>query len=481
MVSQDMVREETPRPLADLDTNREILSKRRLWYALAVVLLILSLLLQQPLILLAGIFTLLVGIVPEIWFRRALRHLVLRQQLSERHLFFGETATLALTVENRKLLPVPWLEVESSISPPLSVVSGKDSRRQVIHRDALVSTWLLWSYQRVTRRYHLRCHARGFHRFGPIALSCSDPFGWLERELRADAYETLLVYPLIAPIEALLPAANPMGERVGPRQLLEDPLWFAGNREYQPGDDPRRIDWKATARVGELRSKIYESTVARRMLVLLDTWTYMADVNGIDFELQEFCISTAASLAIWGLEEGYMVGLLTNSSAIEETGEAVSQVNTDDIVGTLAELQYKKPNTVISVPGVSVPFAQDHEQYTEILTTLARLVPNYNTPIEHVIEQEEEMLQPGSTILLVSSLSTLSETTIEQLLQLRARGNSVSLVLVGILLPGQEMVETFDLPVFMIGGREKWHELIRTVGEGKSDIVGTSTTAIELG
>lgn len=474
---KSIMSEEVIHPVSD----KRVLKERRPWYWLAAALLLLSVVTGQPIILLAGIFTLLIGIIPELWFRLALSRLVLRQQLNEKHLFFGETVTLSLTVENRKWLPLPWLEVENSIQPPLTVVSARDTRRQVIQRDSLLSTWLLWSYQRVTRRYRLHCHARGFHLFGPIKLRSSDPFGWLEREISGGCYETLLVYPLLAPIEALLPASNPQGERVGPRRLLEDPIWFAGNRQYQIGDDPRRIDWKATARAGELRSKMYESTISRRMLVILDSWTYIADAKGIDFEIQEFCISTAASLAMWGLDEGYTVGLLTNSSMITTDRDFTSQVRTDEIIGTATEFQAAKTDPIIiSSPGVRVPYAQDHEQYEEILTTLARLVPSHTSPIEHTMESETEMLQPGTTILLVCSANTLSETTIEQLLELRAQGSSVNLVLADTLAEGQNLVDTRDLPVFHIGGREKWHELVATIGEGKSSTIGTSTAHIQL-
>lgn len=460
--------------------DKFVLKQRRPWYYVALGLLLLCIITRQPLVLLASIFTFLIGFVPEIWYRTAMRHLIIRQKLSEQHLFFGETVTLNLSVENRKALPLPWLQVENNINPPLTMVNARDSRQQALQRDTLISTWLLWSYQRVTRRYRMTCTARGFHIFGPVRLTCSDPFGWLEREIYVGCNETLLVYPLIAPIEAFgLPAVQPVGEHLRPRHLLEDPLWFAGNRQYELGDDPRRIDWKATARVGELRSKIYESTTERRLLILLDTWTYSADVRGVDFEIQELCIAAAASLAMWGLDESYMVGLLTNSSIATAANHLIKEADTDTQGQNLEEQQAKKLNTTtISTPRVSVPFDLDPEQYERILTILARLVPNYNTPIEHILDVEEEMLQPGITILVISSINTLSERTIERLQDLRARNYGVTLVLAGSMEEGKQPVDTLNLPTYHIGGKEKWHELVRTVGEGSS--IGRSNASLTL-
>src|SRR5579875_3435537 len=162
----------------DTDLSRyrdETLLKRRPWYVLAVILLIISVLAHQPLAFLAGLFALVVGIVPEIWYRRALRHLVVSQPRA----FFGETITLSLSVENQKLLPLPWLEIEDEIPAALTLLTGRATPTYKPSRVALINTLALWSFQRVTRRYRIRCLARGVHTFGPALVRSGDPFGWL--------------------------------------------------------------------------------------------------------------------------------------------------------------------------------------------------------------------------------------------------------------------------------------------------------------
>ena len=113
-----------------IDQDEELLKKRRLWYILAAILFIFSVLIRQPLVFLASLFTLVIGLVPELWYRYALRRLVVRQQVSQRHLFFGENVILSVSIENQKLLPLPWLEVENKITPPLSVLSKRALRLQ---------------------------------------------------------------------------------------------------------------------------------------------------------------------------------------------------------------------------------------------------------------------------------------------------------------------------------------------------------------
>src|SRR5947209_16597047 len=260
-----------------MDTDREnfardeTLINRRPWYVLAAILLLLSAVAHQPIAFLAALFALVIGLVPEIWYRSALRHLHMRQWVSAPRAFFGETLTLAISMENQKLLPLPWLEIEDEIPEQLTLLTGRATPTYKVNRVALVNTFSLWSFQRVTRRYRLRCTARGVYTFGPATMRSGDPFGWLTREERVPARETLLVYPLVAPIESFdLPPRYPFGERATPHRLLEDPLRIAGVREYALGDDPRRIHWKATARAGELRSKIYEPSSQYRLFILLD-------------------------------------------------------------------------------------------------------------------------------------------------------------------------------------------------------------------
>ncbi|GAC1632828.1 MAG: DUF58 domain-containing protein [Ktedonobacteraceae bacterium] len=459
-----------------------MLRGRRQWYYVALVLFVVSVLTRQPLPLLAAVFTLLIGLVPALWFHNALKHLLVRQQVDHEHLFFGEKVTLSISIENRKLLPLPWLQVEDAVTPPLMIVDHQATRLRFINRDTFVSTWLLWSFQRVTRRYRMNCRERGFHVLGPVRLRSSDPFGWLERELLLPANEMLLVYPLIAPLEALgLPDTFPMGERIGPRQLLQDPLWFAGLREYQMGDDPRRIDWKATARAGELRSKLYESTTERHLLILLDTWAYSRKKKGVDVEMQEFAIAVAASLATRALEDGYIVGFLTNCAMVTASNVISTEVNTN--MGVDEDEALKSNATTISLPGVRVPFALDHAQYEQILTTLARLMPAYHTPIERIIELEDEMFPGGTTIVLISPRATLSEDTINLLLERRRQGNAATIVLVGDAGEEAQAVETVDtasFPVYHVGGKERWYELVRTIGGEQGGAVGTSSTRLQL-
>ena len=132
--------------LFPIDYDENLLKRRYPWYWLALGLLVFSLFSQQPLLFLAALFTFIVAIVPNLWYRHALRHLVVRQQVNHRNVFYGEEVKLSVSIENHKFLPLPRLKVENKIVPPLAVISKKTSHLQNLRRDTLASTWLLWAF-----------------------------------------------------------------------------------------------------------------------------------------------------------------------------------------------------------------------------------------------------------------------------------------------------------------------------------------------
>mgnify|MGYP001317827483 CR=1 FL=1 len=440
----------------------DTLLKRRPWYFLAALLLIFSILAHQAIAFLAALFALVIGIVPEIWYRYALRSLVFRQQLSQPRAFFGETLTLSISVENQKILPLPWLEVEDEIPEHLSLLTGRATKMYKVNRMLLAHTFSLWAFQRVTRRYRLGCTSRGVHSFGPVTLRSGDPFGWLIREDQIHARTTLLVYPLVAPLEKFgLPSRHPFGDYATPRRLIEDPLRVAGVREYVRGDDPRRIHWKATARLGELQSKVYEPSSQYRLLILLDINSYAETWMGVDREIQELTISAAASLALWGLDEGYSVGLLANSLL---AGLGTEQAAEGD------EIKIAQGSTIAAMTFMHrtrIPMASDSAQRERILSTLGRLLAYFGSPIDGLIELEQATLPIGATVVLVSAGAALNEATIERLIELRRHGCAVHLALTGDA-DSKIGTETYDLPVHHLGGREVWHELVKHAGVAAS-------------
>jgi uncharacterized protein (DUF58 family) len=434
----------------------ENLVSRRPWYAIAVGLLVLSLVLRQPLLVLAGLLVGALGAIPELWYRYCLAGVVARRRLGERRAMFGDTVALTLSVENRKPLPLPWLELRDELPAGLPVAGTTLHPSYKQDRVVMESTLALWLYQRVTRRYAVRCVARGSYAFGPLLLRSGDPFGLLTREQRLEDVERLIVYPLVVPIARLgLPAQHPFGERTTRRRLIEDPLRVAGVRPYVAGDEPRRIHWKASARVGSPQSKVYEPATRHTLVLFVDMRTLDNPVLGYDPALFELALCTAASVVAWALEQGYAVGLYSNgtlapSDDVAPAG-AAGQGRDDE---TPARRAARALASGAAALRPRVPPAAHTAQLPRALEVLARIYPYLGMPIERVVEAEQGNLPYGATVVYVGAAAMLGAGAVAAFERLRARGHAVTLLLVGEAAPAAG-----TLPVHRVGGKETWDAL----------------------
>ncbi len=434
----------------------------RRWYYLGIALLLAAILFHQPLLAVIGLLLLLVIGMTDIWARFCLRDLRYSRQFSEQRALFGEEVMLSLSVENAKLLPLPWLEVEDTMPRVLPIQSRKlrsSLRSETVVLESLFSP--RW-YERVTRRYTILCNARGVHQFGPTVLRSGDVFGFLSQEESLSNWQYLLVYPLVVPLTRFsLPARHPFGDRRAPRRLLEDPSRTIGVRDYAYGDSLRRVHWKATARTMQLQSKVYEATTTYTLVLFLNVAARTDGYYGINPDLQELAICAAASVTDWAIDQGYEVGFYANTIMYmpemeEETGRRTGTVEEEPERGLEDEVEAQLRKRRIHLPPSS-----SNEQRRRIMEVLARIQPFFGTPIEDVIQAERNRLPAGATVVLITS--AVNDPLLETLARVRQAGHAVTILFVGdALMPGR----LGGITVYHIGGEETWRELVAAYGSG---------------
>jgi uncharacterized protein (DUF58 family) len=87
-------------------------------------------------------------------------------------------------------------------------------------------------------------------------------------------------------------------------------------REYKPGDDLRRIVWRASARMGKLMVREAEQGITDHITIILDTDRGSHSRDGEYSESFETGVSAAASLAVRHLRDGYEIRLEGNAGPI---------------------------------------------------------------------------------------------------------------------------------------------------------------------
>jgi uncharacterized protein (DUF58 family) len=348
---------------------------RDAWVPVGAILVFIGLVAAQPLIVAVGLVIAVLGAVGRFWSRHLFDRTTVTRRLGERRAFAGEHVSLDLSLENRKVLPLPWYELRLGISEALLVDEEHVSGAAFPGINFVVRRGALGWYQRHEWKLNVSPAERGFHQVGPYTLRSADLLGAFPRTIEDTDLDHLIVFPRVYPLSDLgLPAERPFGDRRGRNRIFEDPLRIAGLREYRPGDPLRRIDWKATARTGDLQSRVYEPSATQQLYIMVNIDTMLHAWEGYLHDDLERTVSAAASIAVWAAGTRYAVGLLANGAF----------PNAD------------RP--------IRLAPSRSRDQLTRVLESLAVVQPLSMGDLASAIQREQGRLPAGSTIVVVASL-----------------------------------------------------------------------------
>ena len=395
-----------------------------LWLFFTVVLLIFSLLIKQVPLFIVALLFFIAGAIARLWARYSLSRVEYRRQLSSNRVFFGEEIKMAVEVTNRKILPLPWLQVEEQLPDQVTLLKGESEHAFSTNYQILTAIFLLSSYHRIKKYYPIKCDHRGYFMFGPTKLSSGDVFGFFNRYQEIATIDHLMVYPKMLPLEKLgIPSRQPLGEIRTVKHLFHDPVLMLGIREYAYGDSLKSIEWKSTARTGSLQTKIFEPTTTVDMGIFLDVRTVSLPLWSVDPEKFELAIVTAASLANQALSEDYRVGLYINKNS----------------PGT-AEI-------------IQIPPSRHPEQLKHILEALAMIQPIEIMPIARMLVTESRSLPWGSTMVVITA--SPNESLLSTLYQMKRVGRKVVLITIG----SQDGISSEGLTTFNVSDDIGWEKM----------------------
>lgn len=115
---------------------------------------------------------------------------------------------------------------------------------------------------------------------------------------------------------------------------------FAQHREYAPGDDIRRIDWKVWSKTDRYYIKQYEEETNLRTTLLVDLSESMQFGSG-ELNKYEYACRLAASLSYLLIRQQDSVGMVTFDSAVRSTIPPSSKQN--HLQSILSSLDVQKP------------------------------------------------------------------------------------------------------------------------------------------
>jgi uncharacterized protein (DUF58 family) len=253
-------------------------------------------------------------------------HIQYSRKFSTPTCYRGDEIQILETISNRKLLPLPWLLLQSQFNTGLQFhrQSNLDISQGQFYQNHK-SIFSLMPYTQIIRKHRVVCIKRGYYKLNSVSMASGDAFG-LSRTYRTLPLDgELLVFPKPIPMEDVpLPSRSWQGEVVVRRWILDDPFIIAGAREYRYGDTLSGINWKATARNGMLQVHNRERTADHRVVIMVNfdlnesVQTQVSDPDTI-----EKALSYAITIADWVIGQGMEVGFACNGYSVDAPKEPI--------------------------------------------------------------------------------------------------------------------------------------------------------------
>ena len=154
--------------------------------------------------------------------------------------------------------------------------------------------------------------ARGVATLGNVGVRLRTRLGFMSVRYTVDMDDEMRVTPSLSGVRRYrLLAAQHRLDTAGIRALRRrgEGQGFAGLREYARGDDPRHIDWKASARRAKLITREYTIERSQNVITLIDAGRGMTQLAGA-YSRFEHALSAALVLTDVAAAAGDQVGTL---------------------------------------------------------------------------------------------------------------------------------------------------------------------------
>ncbi|HEX8134045.1 MAG TPA: DUF58 domain-containing protein [Actinomycetes bacterium] len=183
----------------------------------------------------------------------------------------------------------------------------------------------------------LACRRWGVYRLGDLHLRAHDRFRLLTWEQHLDRRAPVKVFPepqalrsLVRPLETQVSTGNQVSRHRG------EGIEFADIRPFLPGDRPRSINWRATARRGTPWVNERHPERTTDVVLFLDSFV---DIRGERASTLDLAVGAAASLAAAYLRQRDRVGLVGFGGFVQWLQPGSGQAALYRLLDTLMETQ----------------------------------------------------------------------------------------------------------------------------------------------
>lgn len=220
--------------------------------------------------------------------------------LSQTRLLEGDSVDLSLTLTASE--QIDWLEIDLPMPPRVRLVDG--SERLIV---------ALSAGEARTFTYRVCCSRWGAYRLGPATLTAvSHPFAVSSMPGEPPPSPVARVYPRLEALRRLVvPLATRPASGNRASGATGEGIEFAEIREFHAGERVRRINWRASARRGQLLVSDRHPERSSDVIVFLDS---LAQAGDDDATTLDFAVRAVGTLVAAYLRRRDRVGLLSFGS-----------------------------------------------------------------------------------------------------------------------------------------------------------------------
>lgn len=329
----------------------------------------------------------------------------LSQETAKKTAYVGESVEIETLVDNKGLLPAPFVELKNEMIRP---VTGKSPLSNIVSIMPLNSMSIVET---------LKCRYRGFYPMGPVEMTITDVLGIFSWTKRISCPGLLTVYPRIWKLQSFrINPGQTLGTMNSNKKTCEDYSSISDIRKYYPGDSFKRIHWKVSARKGMLHVKNFDMSGSAQAFLFLDM--FQGGYNNIyRDDMEEKAVESAVSIIYYTLSKNINTGLFANCE----------------------KMMYI--------------WGRDLKEFKKFIEGLVRLKSDGLTPVEELLESRRRLIPPGSSVIIITPV--MCQDLIDRIVPLKEMGFDVSLVHIIMRGPEEENIKDIlsklDVRVYSIG------------------------------
>lgn len=228
---------------------------------------------------------------------------------------------------------------------------------------------MLWG-EVFIHRYPLTARYRGRYRLAPPVTTAVDTFDLFRARREVGPANEVIVYPRRVPLKSHELSAPNLAGAVRRQRPTASGTDFRATREYQPGDDLRRVHWRSTARRGKPIVMEFEEPATTDLFVILD-------------------VSDAARVGV-GKQNTFETAVTVAASVIEH------ELEHDNTVGLLLD----------SKPAVHFPLTRERHDLLRFMEALAVVEPDPSVSFAATLGRAAEIVPSSAVVLAITCCAT---------------------------------------------------------------------------